>query len=335
MLAELDPLYIKTRPSAAIRRLVTHACFQGRQPSMRWLWLNHFYDRFIRAVMKVHPAPRQVEKPIFILGVGRSGTTILGKLLSFHRAVGFLNEPKAIWHVIYPDEDVLGTYPVTQRKYWLVTEDASPTVCARARRVYGTYLSFVHARRVVDKFPEGIYRIPFLLAVFKDAKFVVIVRNGVDTVRSIADYARANTRQYPDRRENWWGVNDQKWHLLVEQVAVRDAAFAVRIDELSNLTRPEDRAAVEWSLAIRETQRWLLALPPQTIHLVRYERLVAEPRQTLQELLTFCELSEDPELLHYAHQVLRQRRHPARLSLTPWVEDVFRQAMSAQGYMFG
>lgn len=330
MVAELDWLYLRARPQAGLRRLITHVCFQGRQPTMRWLWLNFAYDKLLRAIATRYPAVDGVRKPIFILGVGRSGTTVLGKLLSFHRSVGFLNEPKAMWHVIHPEEDVLGTYPAERRRYRLGVDDADLPTRARAHRLYAAYLRFVRAQRVVDKYPEALYRIPFLLTLFNDAKLVVVLRSGTDTVCSIAEYARSHTRERSGRREDWWGVNDQKWHLLVEQIAAQHPALSAHKQELHALSAHEDRAAVEWALAVHESQRWLRTLDGETIQLVIYEELVSDPRRVLQTLMAFCELEHDVELVRYAYRVLRKReRRRGNPHLTPWVEHVFKQASLA------
>lgn len=334
MPAELDWLYVRMRPVAALRRLITHVCFQGRQPTMRWLWLNALYDRCFRAIANHYPIAGEVCKPIFILGVGRSGTTILGKLLSFHPAVGFLNEPKALWHVICPEEDILGTYPASRRKYRLGASDVDQEVRKRARRLYGAYLKLVGAQRVVDKYPEAIYRIPFLLTLFGDTKLVLVLRNGAETVRSIAEYARKHAKYGKNGREDWWGINDLKWRLLVEQVAAYDPLFSGHVGDLHRLVRHDDRAAVEWILAVREAERWLQTLPSATIHLVRYEHLVIEPKRVLEELLDFCELPFDASLVRYAQAVLRQpNRCLTWPTLTSWVEDALRQVMLSHRYI--
>ena len=44
--------------------------------------------------------------PIFIIGCGRSGTTILGKTLSKHPDIKYLNERRDLWHRAYPEFDI-------------------------------------------------------------------------------------------------------------------------------------------------------------------------------------------------------------------------------------
>jgi hypothetical protein len=46
----------------------------------------------------------------FIIGFGRSGTTILGQLFSIHNNVNYFLEPYHLWSVIDPMTDVLNLY---------------------------------------------------------------------------------------------------------------------------------------------------------------------------------------------------------------------------------
>ena len=44
--------------------------------------------------------------PVFIIGCGRSGTTILGNTLSNHPKIKYLNERRDLWHKAYPEFDI-------------------------------------------------------------------------------------------------------------------------------------------------------------------------------------------------------------------------------------
>ncbi len=101
MPAQLDSLYIRTRPTKAVSRLISYALFEGRPLTTRGRWINPLVFA-LSGTLKTLPQIKKVKKPIFIIGMGRSGTTILGVVMSMHRDVGFLNEPKALWHSIYP-----------------------------------------------------------------------------------------------------------------------------------------------------------------------------------------------------------------------------------------
>ena len=194
MIAQISPDYIKTRPMKALTRLISYALFEGRPVTTKGRWINPLVFSILKSVSTNNSSYKPVKKPIFILGTGRSGTTILGIVLSMHREVGYLNEPKAIWHLIYPHEDIIGNYSQTDAKYRLTAEDTTDEMRQRAAQMFGAYLTTTRSERVVDKYPELIFRVDFVRALFPDARFIFLVRNGWDTCQSIA--ALVKTTRY-------------------------------------------------------------------------------------------------------------------------------------------
>ena len=186
MIAQLNSNYIKTRPMKAITRLISYALFEGRPATTKGRWINPIVFSLLKTATTNNSKYKVVEKPIFILGTGRSGTTILGIVLSMHRDIGYLNEPKAIWHLIHPHEDIIGSYTQDDAKYRLTAEEATDEMCHRAKQMFGAYLTATRSKRLVDKYPELIFRVDFVRALFPDARFVFLVRNGWDTCHSIA-----------------------------------------------------------------------------------------------------------------------------------------------------
>ena len=47
-----------------------------------------------------------INRPVFIIGCGRSGTTIFGTVLSKHQDVAYLNEHRRLWFSAYPETDI-------------------------------------------------------------------------------------------------------------------------------------------------------------------------------------------------------------------------------------
>lgn len=330
MIAQLDRAYVRCRPWKSITRLVGYSLFEGRPITTRGRWINPLVFGVLRLASRV-PISRPPGPPAYIVGTGRSGTTILGKILSLHPDIGYLNEPKAIWHSVYPGEDVIGNYSRGDASYRLSAADAEEDTAVAARRIYGVYARLVAAGTVVDKYPEMIFRVPFVTEIFPDAKFIFLVRDGWDTVRSIDNWSDRFGEQKSDRRLDWWGVDDRKWHLLVRDVVSQDPELGDLADTIHAVDRHVDRAAVEWTVTMREGRRWMRQLG-DAIHLVHYEDLVATPRKTLMSLLGFCSLSADETMLEYAEEVLRLVPHKPPVELHPGVEPAFLSMMQEMGY---
>ncbi|MBL0053323.1 MAG: sulfotransferase [Bacteroidetes bacterium] len=123
----------------------------------------------------------KVKQPIFILGTGRSGTTVLGIVMSMHHDIAFLNEPKALWNSVFPNEDVIGNYTRQKAYYELSAADADEKSVAQIRNIYGFYLRSVLSKRVLDKYPELMFKLDFVKKIFPDYKALFIYRNGWDT----------------------------------------------------------------------------------------------------------------------------------------------------------
>src|SRR6185312_16251794 len=134
-----------------------------------------------------------------------------------------------------------------------------------------------------------------------------------------------------DGRHDWWGVNNRKWELLVDQVAARDPEFAPVIDRLRDLDRHVDMAALEWILTMREGMR-MRERYPDAVHTVSYERLASDPATVLDEVCRFCELDRDERFLGYAGRVLRPARAVAPFELDPVLAEPFRRTLRELGY---
>jgi hypothetical protein len=330
MVAQIDASYIKTRPTKLASRLISYALFEGRPVTTRGQWINplvlgHF------AVEKRLPQMKRVENPLFILGTGRSGTTILGIVLSMHRDVGFLNEPKALWHAIYPHEDVIGSYSRDKARYRLDESDADQEVKRNAHRLFGAYLTTVLSSRLVDKYPELLFRIPFVREIFPDARFIFLVRNGWDTCSSIDKWSARCGEQENGEVHDWWGVDQRKWNIMLEELIEPDPYFSGLKTVIHTLEKHTDMAALEWIVTMREgLQR--LQDNPDCIHMVRYEELADSPREILSGIASFAGLAEDETFLRYGESTLAPAPPHADFEMHPALRPLFEATMRALGY---
>ena len=119
--------------------------------------------------------------PVFLVGFPRSGTTLLDQILDSHPKIQTLEE-KPIVSILCDDIDRL----VAGKPGGL--KDLSPDQLARLRQLYYEYVAdFIELQPgnlLVDKFPLNITRLPYILRIFPDARFILALRHPGDCVLS-------------------------------------------------------------------------------------------------------------------------------------------------------
>lgn len=330
MIAQLDPDYIRTSLAKTLVRLISYTFYEGRPLTTRGRWINPLVSLHLEIAKRL-PAIKPVRQPVFILGTGRSGTTLLGMLLSMHKDVAYLNEPKAIWHKIIPIEDIIGNYKNKETLYRLDESNYTERMGKAANRIFSEYLSLTFSKRVVDKYPELVYRVPFVLKLFPDARFIQIVRDGRDTIQSIEKWSGDHRKVINGETHDWWGRNRQKWQLMVSQIIMTDPYYAEARETIAKLENEQDMAAVEWIVAMREGVKQK-SLYSESVHILKYEDLVAEPEAVLSDLLGFCRLEKDKRFMEYAKKRVRLAKANTVPEVSEPIRPLFEETLAVLGY---
>jgi Sulfotransferase family len=230
----------------------------------------------IRARMPVMPG-RQSREPIFILGCGRSGTTLLGELFGLHPSLHYINEPFDLWAAIDPATDYAKYYSTGESHCLLDGTSVTPVTRHRFRRLLGA----PRALTMVEKTPINTLRIGYLDALAPDARFVHIVRDGVDVARSIERFAAVTRRMvFRPALNDWWGVGHAKWVAL----ALDGRAAGYYPEEVDQLTTNAQRGAYEWLVSVREVDAWRTSLGSRYVEL-RYPDLTDDPKGSLRFIM--------------------------------------------------
>ena len=248
--------------------------------------LRDFYSRL--------PFPG-ISNPTFIIGCGRSGTTILGTSLSKHRKVTYLNEPRHLWFSAFPETDIWSSKAKSRTGKLLLTEaDVDSKKSKKLSRLFR--LETIIRRRPVllEKLPINSFRLEFIHHIFPDALFIHIFRNGLEVASSI---------EKESKKGNWFGSNSYKWNQLVD--------YARRNDETSGLpalcTTYRDMGLLEWRLSTEAVVAFLRRLPDTTFAEINYDEFVASPVEAVLQLQDFIGVDRDPEVAAFASNTVTRK----------------------------
>jgi hypothetical protein len=330
MIAQIDREYMSYGLGRMARRLASYGLYEGRPLTTKGRFINPLVFGWLRTLAAL-PGTPDVDRPVFITGLGRSGTTILGILLSLHRQIGYLNEPKALWHVVDPRQDINGNYSSAGGRFRLEAADATPDIRLRTRRLFSRYLALTGASRVVDKYPELIFRVGYVREIFPDAKFVFITRSGADAVPSVVQWSKRLGTVSDGHVDDWWGRDDIKWNYLRNELILSDAAYeSLRSVATADLDHA-NRAALEWTVTMREGLAQEARYPSSVIR-IAYEDLLGAPRDALERLQRECGFDPDPAVAEYAANRLYDNPAKGWPVLHPEVDRLFRETMERLGY---
>ena len=232
----------------------------------------------------------ETEKPIFILGCSRAGTTLVYKTFSESLEIGSLQrETHDFW---------MDLHPLTE-KNWdthaLTAQDASQ----HDRNIISRYF-YTHTgkRRFVDKNNQNGLCVPYLYALYPDAHFVYVKRSPGDNLNSLIE---------------GWGKADEfaTWSdHLPEKVAVEGGRYTRWCFFLAEGWRAYLSASVEEVCAFqyKVINQAILdgrkIVPDSQWTEIFYEDLVKDPVDGFRRTFTACGLAFTPALEAHCAVVL-------------------------------
>jgi glycosyltransferase involved in cell wall biosynthesis len=259
-------------------------------PLARWL---AFQGLHLAARMRVWlplPDKKNVPAPaIYIVGSGRSGTTILGEVLEAHKSIHYLFEPVYLWRVICNATDVTEFFGDCNAKAILGAEYCDDAT--RQRFIALTRPGLLAQQSVLlEKTPHNAWRIGFLEALTPNSKYIHMVRDGIEVANSIMQVADRDGYRvaFMANHNTWWGVNDAKWRHLVDDCVANDY-FA---DEIHLLKSNFQRGALEWIVSLLEVEKWEERLGERLL-VVKLDDLQTHTIQTLSHIAHFLSIKKD------------------------------------------
>jgi sulfotransferase family protein len=262
---------------------------------------------------------------VFIVGCPRSGTTLLRRMVSAHSQI--VITPEAHWIPLWFEKrrgltgDGLVTpelipallahpkfalFHLGREELMTLIEDGQPS--SYASFVTGIFDLYGRARAkelVGNKTPDSARRMDTLHALWPQARFVHLIRDGRDVALSLMNWPRVRSKK-PGTFPTW--KND-----------------------------PVSTSALWWELNVRRGREAGKAFGPEVYREMRYEALVAHPAEECAALCDFLGLAYDEVMLRY-HEAFRKTdtapgaghdRQPITSGLRNWrahmrAEDVER-----------
>lgn len=240
-----------------------------------------------------------LQRPIVIVGAPRSGTTVLGRLLSAHPELFHVKEPRLTWR-----------FGNDAKSDMLAPEDARPEVRRHIRSAFAAAIRQGEKQRLLEKTPSNSLRMGFVDRVLPGCLFVHIIRDSTESILAIRRYWQEYAR----------GVKPGKLAQRMREINLRRLPYYARefvrramprpfsglvnqpvwgpripgIDGLLKDLKLLEVCALQWRMCVEAACHYGRALGAE-----RYLecRLEAMSPDLLKSIMSFCQLDESPEVL--------------------------------------
>ncbi|NJM87062.1 MAG: sulfotransferase [Hydrococcus sp. RU_2_2] len=269
--------------------------------------------------------------PVFLIGCGRSGTTILGYILSLHPDIFYLLEPYHLWAAIEPKTDILNFYHQIDAHFLMNESHWTENSQDRFNRLFIKGFPNKKTKIVMEKTPINTVRIGYLNALAPEAKFIHIIRDGFDVACSIERLASTNQYKIANKPHlnQWWGNNNYKWKAMMRD-CIAAGYFPHEIDRLSD---HRSKAAYEWLVSLSEVDCWREKLGDRLCE-VTYTQLTKNPESVLRNICAFLNLDMSNTWLEGAIAQVKPSKPsvPKTIVLPPAMCEAFNSYQERFGF---
>lgn len=209
-------------------------------------------------------------QPVFLIGCGRSGTTILGNTIGKHDSIAYLNEKRSLWHNAYPDFDIWSG-EVKKPKLIATDRDNDFLKTKVLRKLFHKQQVLQKSVILLEKLPINNFRLDFIESAFPEAKYIYLHRNGVEVANSIKKMIE---------NRNWFGKNETKWKLIQEELKIDNSK------EFSNY----EKGLLEWNLSLQYSEKFFNTVNKERYYSISYESFLENPEFQLSKIFEFLNL---------------------------------------------
>jgi hypothetical protein len=238
----------------------------------------------------------KINKPLFIIGTGRCGSTIFTELLSLHPNIAFMSsfcdkypERPGLNRMMMRLIDIPILQPIIKKRvtpqenwgFWrhfaiagvyrdLFKEDVTPIMKSNIQKIMAKLVTKKRNRLLLKL--TGWPRIGFFKEIFPTSKFIHIIRDGRAVVNSTI-----NT----DWWEGWTGPHRWGWGKLSYKEKKEWEKYNESFVAL---------AGIHWKRIMDAYTKAKKNIPSTDYLEIKYEQFCSETNKTLQQVIEFCEL---------------------------------------------
>ncbi len=234
----------------------------------------------------------KLDRPIFVVGCSRAGTTMVYKTLSESKYLGTLQkETHDFWAALHP----------IQERNWESHEIPEQMACDEDRRKVGYFFyTQTGKKRIVDKNNQNGLSIAYLIKLFPDAHFVYIKRKAGDNINSlIQGWNKANefatwSSKLPEKinietgqNKRWCFFLAKGWRNFIESKIEEVCAFQYKSMNEAILKAKNNIPIKQW-------------------HEMSYDILISNPVEEFEKIFLGCGLPFDNHLKQHCKEVLQK-----------------------------
>ena len=215
--------------------------------------------------------------PIFIIGCGRSGTTILGETLSKHSEIKYLNERRDLWNKSYPQFNIWDQ-DTKNPQLFASNKDINNTKSSLLKKLFFREQVIGKSSVLLEKLPINNFRLDFLNSTFPNAKYIYLRRNGLEVSSSIEKQIN---------KRNWF--SGEKESLLKK--------YSEKMNFKTEVETNFEKGMWEWKLSIDESNAFFNKLDNNKFIHLSYQDFIDNTYKELKSIFDFMNLQYSEEFL--------------------------------------
>jgi hypothetical protein len=281
---------------------------------------------------------KTLRQPIILIGNYRSGTGIAQNLLGLHPDVVTWYEPRTLW--LYPD-------PGRPHDEF----DESDATQKAMRYIRGRFLNYQSrhgGRRIMEKTPANILKVPYVTAIFPEATYLHITRNPFSFISSVEfKWQRAKTMKGLRRSLAATPVLQLPYYArqlavdLVRKKVLKEkyvSMYGPRYKGIDYDLKEHSRLRViarQWAICNKKARKDLAKLGKDRVFSFRYEDLMADPQAYFRRMYDHCGLDYTDEMLRRGEDMVDPGRQEKWLRLDRQQLNTIMPEIQAEMEVYG